>query len=101
MKWRRLQLVFGKRKLKSISAVEYVLNGIIIRTTTQVEIEKVVMNENTSQFSLAYSLLIFSKGIIKQLGSKGQTKLIDSLIRQNISIRIEDLKLDKFLSLLY
>ena len=71
MKWRRLRLVFGKRKLRSILAIEYTVNGSIVRTTNQIEIEEAVMQENTSRFLLAYFSLVFSKEIITDLGSLG------------------------------
>ena len=43
MKWRRLRLVFRKRKIKSISVVKYTINGTIIRATNQIEVEEAII----------------------------------------------------------
>ena len=50
MKWRRLQSVFGKCRLKVISIVEYLVNGSIICTTAQLQIEEAMIKENTTRF---------------------------------------------------
>ena len=65
MKWVRLRKVFGKRKLKSIKAVEYIRDGYMIRTSNKLEIENAIISENTQCFKLAYSSLIFKKNIIQ------------------------------------
>ena len=50
MKQRRLKSVFGKKQMKSISSVKYTINGTIIRSLTKLEMEEVIMNENSSHF---------------------------------------------------
>ena len=83
-------MVFRKIRLKSISAVEYVVDETVIRTSTQIEIEEVIMKENASRFSLAYSYPVFSKNII-----------VKELIYRNIPISTKNAELNRFLSLLY
>ena len=56
-KWYRLKHVFGKKQMKSISAVKYVKDGNIIRLTNQIEIEFVITTKNI------YSSNIFKKKI--------------------------------------
>ena len=71
MKQKKLRKVFGKHHMKSISAVEYLVNRSIIRTTIQLQMEEVVMKENTYHFTLAYSSSVFQKDIIKQISTMG------------------------------
>ena len=59
MKWKRLKAVFGKKKMKSISSVEYSVNGTVIRSLTKLEIEEAIMKENSSRFRLAHSSPLF------------------------------------------
>ena len=42
--------MFGKKWMKSINVVEYDYQGTVIRTSTQFEIEKVIMDENVTRF---------------------------------------------------
>ena len=73
MQLRKLQKVFRKKSIKSISIVEYLVNRSIIHTTTQLQIENVVMEENTSRFSLAYSSPIFEQSAIDKISRIGLT----------------------------
>ena len=77
MKWKKLRKVFGKCRMKSIFTVEYLVNGSIIRTTTQLQMEEVVIKENTYHFLLAYSFPVFQKDIIKQISTIGQTAVAE------------------------
>ena len=43
MKWRKLRAVFGKKRMKSVSSVEYEVNSIIIQLSTQVEMEEAII----------------------------------------------------------
>ena len=40
IKWKRLQKVFRKTRMKSISAIKYKVNGTIIRSSSQLQIKK-------------------------------------------------------------
>ena len=68
MKQRKLRRVFGKKKLKSVLIVELSINGITIRTLTQIEIEEAIMNENSYRFKLACSSLVFNYEIMLRIG---------------------------------
>ena len=81
MKWKKLRKVFSKYYMKSIFAVEYLVNGSIIRTTTQLQIEEAVIEENIYCFSLAYSSLVFLKDIIKQISTISQATAVEQLIK--------------------
>ena len=59
MKRTKLKQAFSKKHLKPILAVEYQKNGVIIHTTNQIEMEKVTIQENETQFQLAYDLPLF------------------------------------------
>ena len=80
-KWKYIKKVFGKCKLKSILVVEYLINGTIIRTTAQYEMEEAVMTKNSNRFSLAYTLPIFNLEIIKQIGFLGQSNKVHNLVK--------------------
>ena len=55
--------------MKSISTVEYLVNGNLLRTSEKILVEEAIMKENSIHFSLAYSLSIFEKDIIEHIGS--------------------------------
>ena len=101
MKWKTLRMVFGKRRLKSISAIEYVIDRTVIRALTQIEMEEVIIKENASRFSLAYSSLVFLKNIISKIRQISQTDEVKRLIYRNISISTKNIELNRFLPLLY
>jgi len=50
--------------VKSINAIEYTINGNTIRTSSQLEIEEVVISENLNRFKLAYNSPIFKANIL-------------------------------------
>ena len=101
MQWKKLQKVFRKKKMKSISVVKYLVNDSIIRILTQLQMEKVVMDENAIRFSLAYSSLVFEKGTIEKRGRMGQTLKVQGLIHYNIPITTHNSEVNTFLPLLY
>ena len=72
--------------MKSISAAEYKVNGTIIRSSSQLQMEKAIMTENSSYFSLAYSSLIFSRDIIERIGNIGELREVEDLIFNNINL---------------
>ena len=47
MKQARLKRVFGKRKLKSINAIEYIRGGYLIQTSDKLELESEIIAKNT------------------------------------------------------
>ena len=51
--------------------MEYFMEGLIIRMSTQIKIEEAVMQENALRFSLAYSSLVFSRNIINKIDTLG------------------------------
>ena len=55
--------------MKSISLVEYLVNGNLIRILEKILVEEAIMKENSVCFSLAYSSSIFEKNIIEYIGS--------------------------------
>ena len=59
------------------------------------------MKENAVHFSLAYSLPIFDKSIIKKIGTIRQTTASHDLIHKNIQISTENNHINHFLPLLY
>ena len=63
-----MQRVFGKRRLQSIKAIEYVKDGCIIRTSDKLEMEMEIMSGNEHHFKLVYSSPIFDNNIIQQIG---------------------------------
>ena len=59
LRWRVLKKHFGKGKSKSISIVEVVRNGTVIRVLKQLQVEAAVMNAKFEEvyFSLLISLI--------------------------------------------
>ena len=92
---------FRKTRMKSILAVEYMVNGSIIRTLSQLQMEVAIMSENSSHFSLANSSLIFTVEIIKKIGRFCETKEVESLIFNNIDIMTQSNEINSFLWLIY
>jgi len=62
------------------------VNGIIIWTTTQLQIEEAVISENANRFSLALSSPIFDRGMIERIGTMGQALEVYELIHYNTLI---------------
>ena len=58
--------------MKSISSVEYSINGTIIRSMSKLELEEAIIRENSTRFKLAYSSPLFHLKNIKQIGSYSQ-----------------------------
>ena len=67
----RLHKIFSKKRIKSIYGVEYTVNGNTIRTSSQLEMEEVVIAKNLNRFKLAYDSLIFKANILTKIGMRG------------------------------
>ena len=55
VKWRKHNLTFGKSKMNSMSEVEHVIDGVLIRTSNQFEIECAIMKQNYSRFTVTHN----------------------------------------------
>ena len=73
-KQRKLKRVFSKKQMKLILAVEYAVNGNIIRTSAQIEMKQMIMTENVQKFFLIYSSPIFYKNILSKIGNYRQNQ---------------------------
>ena len=87
--------------MKSISIVEYLVNGNLIRILEKILVKEVIMKENSVYFSLAYSSSIFEKDIIEYIGSISQSNAANNLIYNNIQISTDNGQINQFLPLLY
>ena len=87
--------------MKSIAAVEYEVNGIVIWSSNKLKMEEAIMNENSLCFRLAYSSPLFHWEILPMIGLNGQNLQAQQLIQNNISLNIEDQEINQFLNLLY
>ena len=96
MKWAWLKRVFGKRKLKSINAVEYIRGGYLIRTSDKLELELEIIAENAQQFKLAYSSPIFDKAIIDCIKKYGEINDAQELKHNGILINTDNAALSTF-----
>ena len=63
--------MFGKKCIKLISAVEYLVNGNLICISNKISVEEAIIIENASCFLLAYSSPIFERNIIEKIGELG------------------------------
>ena len=87
--------------MKSISAVEYLVNRNLIYVSDKISAEEAIMIENASHFSLAYSSSIFEQNIIEKIGELDQIEEAKNLIFNNIMILTENEEINYFLALLY
>ena len=100
LQWRKLKAVFGKKHMRSISAVERLVNGNLIRTSEKIIVEEAIVKENDVPFSLAYSSPMFQKSILEKIGSFGQESESHDLIHNNIRISTDNDQVNQFLPLL-
>ena len=84
-----------------ISAVEYKDNKCLIQAISQLKIEEAIINENSKRFKLAYSLPLFKRNILNQIGHYAEKKVVDELLFNNTPILGLDFETQNFLSLLY
>ena len=66
--------------MKSISAVEYEVDGMKIRVTNQFKIEEAIMKENATRFKLTYSSPLFQQEELDQIERYGQNRGAKELI---------------------
>ena len=66
--------------MKSIFAVEYYCNRNMIRTLGQIEMEYVVMKENTTRFKIAYNSALLHKSNLDKVGTFCQNKGVQTLL---------------------
>ena len=98
-KWKRLRKFFGKIRMESISAVEYTINRLIMRISSQLQIEEVVIIENASRFFLASSSSIFSSDIIERIRMYSE-KGVNNLVYNNIELITSNKEINYFLNLM-
>ena len=89
----RIKKYFGKPKLNSITAVEYKEHGIIIQSSSKIQVERAIMKENSKRFQLAYSLPLFEKSILEQIGYFSEKYPAYQLIHNNTPIKMNDKEL--------
>ena len=87
--------------MRSISEIECRHNGCIIRTSSQLKIEQVIMNENSKRFTLAYSSPLFRSDILNQIGTCAENQAASDLTSNNTPLTGLDADLRQFLSLLF
>ena len=68
LKWKMCKKYFGKRRMNSISQVEYFSGSSLVRVLQQFAIEKAIMSENSSRFVLAYSSPLLNQPLLGRLG---------------------------------
>ena len=87
--------------MKSILAVEHKVNGTIVRTTSQLQIEEAIISENSIYFSLASSSPVFTTKIIERIGRLANSKEVDDLIYENVDLVTSNNNINLFLRLMY
>ena len=60
--------------MKSISEVEFMKEGVLIKVTSQLEVERAIISKNSQRFQLAYNSTLFNKTVLKQIRLLGETK---------------------------
>ena len=78
--FKRCNSTFGKQKMKSINKVEHKEEGVLVQVTTQDEVENAIMKENSTQFRLACSSLIFKDEMCKELDPSGEGRLAQDIL---------------------
>ena len=101
LRWKRLQKLFGKTRMKLILAVKYKVNSTIVRTTLQLKMEEAIMLENSTYFSLAYSSPVFTTKIIERIGRLANSKEVNDLIHKNVDLVTSNNDINLFLRLMY
>ena len=92
---------FGKEKPKSISTVEVVRDGTVIRVSKQFQVKVAVMNENSKRLVLSYSSPLLKVSTLQKIGLKGEKAACQELINSGIMILGVLLEQASFLSLIY
>ena len=79
-KQKKFKKVFEKRRLNSISEVEYFRNRIVIRVILRFKIEQAIIIENISRFILAYTSPLLQSPLIEQHSSIATTSVAEAII---------------------
>ena len=100
-KWKRYRLAFGKSRMNSISEVEHNIEGFIVITSNQFEIEQAIMKENSARFTLAYSSPLLQSPLLDKIGLFAEKETGKQLISQG-EVEFEgESELTALLSLFY
>ena len=68
LKWKMYKKYFGKRRMNSISQVEYFSGATLVRVSSQFAVESAIMAENSTRFKLAYSSPLLQPPLLQRLG---------------------------------
>ena len=90
-KWRKHKKFFGKRRLNSISVAENFSRGVMIRATTQFDIEQAVMTDKISIFKLAYASPLLQDPLLSEFGISGELPEASNLVSTGNSPRLDNL----------
>ena len=96
MKWAWLKKAFGKRRFKSIDAVECVKDSYLVQTREKLEMEKEIINENQVRIQLAHNSPIFRRDNMQQIGQFGELSGAQNLIHHGIEIDTCNIELKNF-----
>ena len=77
---------FWKRRINSISQVEYFSGSSLVRVSNQFAIEKVIMTKNSSRFILACSSPLLNQPLLGRLGMCGKKTDAQRLLHETASI---------------
>ena len=81
--------------------VEYLDNGCVVRVSSQIQVEKVIMAENSKYFVLAYSSPLLCRDVIENIGMLGEKEASQLLLTKGIIIPDTSPVLSDFLQLLH
>ena len=87
--------------MKSINVIEYDYQGTVIRTSTQFEMEKAIMDENATRFELAHTSPLFNKAHFEKIEKHRLNKKAQNLLWNNVDLEIDNSILSNFMKLLY
>ena len=90
VRWKKFKKYFGKMRMNSISEFEYFLIGSLIRVSSKVKIEEVIMNKNIIRFILAYSLLPLQSPLLEKISLKTESDFSAQIISGTLSLDGED-----------
>ena len=97
LKWKKHKKYFGKRRLNSISQVEYFSGSNLVWDSSQFEIESAIMTENSSRFMLAYSYPLLQSPLRQKYDLCGENQDAKELLEHTAAIEEDDLSYCLFL----
>ena len=65
----------------------------MIRATSQIKIEVVIINKNSKNITLAYSSPLFKPNILQQLDHYAEKEVVSNLVFNNISLERLELEI--------